>query len=95
MVSFIILASNLQQKAYKIAHNLRSLNNGVILEISLSEGSLKSKMRKANKNNSDYAIILGEDELTNNTAVIKPLKDVLKKQQTVSIKDLNSFYKAL
>ena len=52
-------------------------------------------MRKANKNNSDYAIILGEDELTNNTAVIKPLKDELKKQQTVSIKDLNSFYKAL
>ena len=95
LVSFIILASNLQQKAYKIAHNLRSLNNGVILEISLSEGSLKSKMRKANKNNSDYAIILGEDELTNNTAVIKPLKDELKKQQTVSIKDLNSFYKAL
>ena len=52
-------------------------------------------MRKANKNNADYAIILGEEELENETAVIKPLKDELKEQQTVSIEDLYSFYKAL
>ena len=52
-------------------------------------------MRKANKNNADYAIILGEEELENKTAVIKPLKDELKEQQTVSIEDLYSFYKAL
>ena len=63
LVSFIILASNLEPKAYKIAHHLRSLNKAVVLDISLSEGSLKSKMRKANKNNADYAIILGEEEL--------------------------------
>jgi histidyl-tRNA synthetase len=61
----------------------------------LAEGSLKSKLRKANKNNADYAIILGEEELENETAVIKPLKDELKEQQTVSIEDLYSFYKAL
>ena len=29
------------------------------------------------------------------TAVIKPLKDELKEQQTVSIEDLYSFYKTL
>ena len=95
LVSFIIAASNLEPKAYKIAHHLRSLNKDVVLDISLSEGSLKSKMRKANKNNADFAIILGEEELKNKSVVIKPLKDELKEQQAVSIDDLYSFYKAL
>ena len=52
-------------------------------------------MRKANKNNSDYVIIIGEEECNNKTAVIKPLNDELKEQQTVSIEDLYSFYKTL
>ena len=95
LVSFIIAASNLEPKAYKIAHHLRSINKEVILDIHLSEGSLKSKMRKANKNNSDYVIIIGEEEFNNKTAVIKPLNDELKEQQTVSIEDLYSFYKTL
>ena len=95
LVSFVIAASNLEPKAYKIAHHLRSINKEVLLDIHLSEGSLKSKMRKANKNNSDYAIIIGEEEFNNKTAVIKPLNDELKEQQTVSIEDLYSFYKTL
>ena len=95
MVSFIIAASNLEPKAYKIAHHLRSINEEVLLDINLSEGSLKSKMRKANKNNSDYVIIIGEEELKSKTAVIKPLNDELKDQQTVSIEDLYIFYKTI
>ena len=95
LVSFIIQTSNLEPKAYKIAHHLRSLNKDIVLDISLSEGSLKSKMRKANKNNADFAIILGEEELNNKSVVIKPFKDELKEQQAVSIDDLYSFYKAL
>ena len=74
---------------------MRSINKEVVLDIHLSEGSLKSKMRKANKNNSDYVIIIGEEEFNNKTAVIKPLNDELKEQQTVSIEDLYSFYKTL
>jgi histidyl-tRNA synthetase len=95
LVSFIVAASNLEPKSYKIAHHLRSINKKVVLDIHLSEGSLKSKLRKANKNNSDYVIIIGQEELVNKTAVIKPLNDELKEQETVSIEDLYSFYKAL
>ena len=95
LVSFIVAASNLEPKAYKIAHHLRSINKKVVLDIHLSEGSLKSKLRKANKNNSDYVIIIGQEELVNKTAVIKPLNNELKEQETVSIEDLYSFYKAL
>jgi histidyl-tRNA synthetase len=90
-----VVTSNLESKAYKIAHQLRSLNKKVVLDIHLSEGSLKSKLRRANKDNADYAIIIGEDELKNNTAVIKHLNDELKDQQTVSIDELYSFYQTI
>jgi histidyl-tRNA synthetase len=95
LVTFVIAASNLEPKAYKIAHHLRSINRDITLDINLSEGSLKSKMRKANKNNSHYVIIIGEEELKSKTAVIKSLKDELGEQQTVSIEDLYSFYESL
>ena len=95
MVSFLILTSNLEPKAYKIAHHLRSLNAEIVLDIHLSTGSLKSKLRRANKDNADYAIIIGENELNNNTVLLKPLKDELKDQQIVSLDELYNFYKTL
>ena len=93
--SFLIVTSNLEPKAYKIAHQLRALNKEIILDVHLSDGSLKSKLRRSNKDNADYAIIIGEDELKNNTAVIKYLKDELKEQQTVTLDELYSFYKSI
>jgi histidyl-tRNA synthetase len=94
-VSFLIVTSNLEPKAYKIAHQLRALNKEIILDVHLSDGSLKSKLRRSNKDNADYAIIIGEDELKNNTAVIKYLKDELREQQTVTLDELYSFYKSI
>jgi histidyl-tRNA synthetase len=71
------------------------LNKNVILDMQLSDSSLKAKLRRANKNNSEYAIIIGEEEFNNSTVIIKPLKDELKEQQTVSVDELFEFYKAL
>ncbi|MDB4135945.1 histidine--tRNA ligase [Gammaproteobacteria bacterium] len=95
IVSFITLGSILEPKTYKIAHRLRSLNKNIILDMQLSDSSLKAKLRRANKNNSEYAVIVGEEEFNNGTFIIKPLKDELKEQQTVSIDELFKFYKAL
>jgi len=95
VVSFLCVTGNLEPKAYKIAHQLRSLNKDIILDVHLSDTSLKAKLRKANKNNSDYAIIIGDEELKNNKAVIKPLKNELEEQLTVSIDDLYSFFKSI
>ena len=95
IVSFITLGSTLEPKTYKIAHRLRSLNKNIILDMQLSDSSLKAKLRRANKNNSEYAVIVGEEEFNNDTVIIKPLKDELKEQQTVSIDELFEFYKAL
>ena len=94
-ISFIIATGNLKEKAYKISHHIRRLNDRVVIDCHLQDGSLKSKLRKANKNNSDYAIIIGEQEIENNKLIIKSLKDEKSDQKFVSFDELDSFFQAL
>ena len=94
-ISFIIATSNLEEKAYKISHHIRRLNDKVVIDFNLQYGSIKSKLRKANKNNSDYAIIIGEQEIQNNRLIIKSLKDEQSDQKFVSFDELDSFFQAL
>jgi|TARA_B100001093_G_scaffold100195_1_gene92277 histidyl-tRNA synthetase len=91
LISFIILSSNIEPKAYKIAHKLRSLNNSIDIDVQLSDGSLKSKLRRANKDNAAYALILGEDEFKSKNIIVKSLLDVDSEQVTMSFKDIDSF----
>ncbi len=95
LISFIILSSKIEQKTYKIAHNLRLLNSKINLDIQLSDGSLKSKLRRANKDNASYALIIGEEELKSNTVIVKPLLDKNSEQSTMNLNELDDFIKSL
>ena len=92
LVSFIILASNFEEKAYKIAHDLRTINPEIIIDVQLAEGSLKSKLRKASKNNAKFAIIIGEEEIETNTIIIKPLIEKNSEQTVMDINEISSFF---
>jgi len=94
-ISLIIISSNIEPKAYKIAHNLRSLNNNINVDIQLSDGSLKSKLRRANKDNSSYAIIIGEEELRSDSVIVKSLSDDDSEQTIMKMNDFNNFIKNL
>ncbi len=74
-VGFIIVGEQIYKKTYKIANDLRRSNKDIILDTFLSEGSLKSQLRKANKNNCDFAIIIGNEELKNNQVIWKDLRE--------------------
>ena len=91
LISFIILSSNIEPKAYKIAHKLRAVNNLINIDVQLSDGSLKSKLRRANKDNAAYALILGEDELKTENIIVKSLLDEHSEQVTMSLNDIESF----
>ena len=94
-VSFITITSNLEPKAFKIAHQLRTLNKSVTLDVKLSSGSLKSKLRRANKIGASHAIIIGDGELESGSILIKYLDDELRSQESVSHEEVLSFYKSL
>ena len=74
-VGFIVPGEQINKKTYKIADDLRSVNNNIIIDTFLSEGSLKSQLRRANKNNCSYAIIIGDDEFKNNQVIWKDLSE--------------------
>ena len=93
--SFIILAGVDHTKAYKMAHELRLLNEDVILETHLNCSSLKAELRRANKCNSQMAFIIGEEELKNNKILIKDLKNESNEQKNVSYDELIKIYKNL
>ena len=95
LISFIVLSDKIEQKAYKIAHEFRYLNNNIVIEVQLSDGSLKSKLRKANKDKADFAIIIGDEELKNKTLVLKPLKEKDSDQKILSIEDAKKFISSL
>ena len=93
--SFIILAGVDHTKAYKMAHELRSLNENVILETHLNCSSLKAELIRANKCKSQMAFIIGEEELKNNKILIKDLKNESNEQKNVSYDELIKIYKNL
>jgi len=74
-VGFIVYGEQIYKKTYKIANNLRKANKDIVLESYLSGGSLKSQLRRANKNNCNFAVIVGDDEITNDQVVWKDLSE--------------------
>ena len=48
-------------------------------------------MRRANKDNADYAIIIGEDELKSGNVVVKSLSDQNSEQSNMKLNDLRDF----
>ncbi|MGE4569756.1 MAG: histidine--tRNA ligase [Gammaproteobacteria bacterium] len=71
---FVALGEQAQQASMRICNDIHQELPGVIVINDISIGSLKSQMKKADKSNSDFALILGEEEINNNQISIKPLK---------------------
>ena len=93
-VALIIADEQDNQKTYKIAHKLREANLEITLDALLSNGSLKSQLRKANKNNCDFAIIVGSDERMSGQFTWKDLSEH-GEQKLVSFEELLEAYKNL
>ena len=75
----------------QIAKELRKLDVNVVLET--MRRSMKAQMREANKCDSDYAIIIGEEEHNQKTVQVKNLNDG--NQETINQNDLFNYFKSL
>jgi histidyl-tRNA synthetase len=61
-----------ENAAFAIAEQLRSANIQVVLHA--GGGSFKSQMKKADRSQARYALILGDDEVTSQQVVLKPMQ---------------------
>jgi len=71
---FAALGERAQMASMKLSRDIHSALPDIIITNDMSEGSLKNQMKKANKSKADFALILGEEELSKNQLSIKPLK---------------------
>ena len=71
---FVALGKKAQLISLKLSKDIHMALPDIIITNDMSVGSLKSQMKKANKSNADFALILGEEELLKNQLSIKPLK---------------------
>lgn len=83
----ITLNPELNKYALKIANDLRKI--GYKVSGDLNRRSMKAQFREANKINAKYSIVLGDDEIQQNSVIIKNMNDG--SQETVKIEDLNSY----
>lgn len=84
---FVALGDEAQKASMKICHEIHKALPEVIVLNDITIGSLKSQMKKADKSNSDFALILGEEEIQANQISIKPLK-AQGEQQLISLEGI-------
>ncbi|MDX1509303.1 MAG: histidine--tRNA ligase [Woeseiaceae bacterium] len=62
------------EQAFAVAEELRDEIDGIRIDVNLGEGSFKSQLKRADKSNARYALILGEQELADGKIGVKPLR---------------------
>ena len=81
-----------QLRSFVIGERLRDAGLDVVLHCAAAGGlgSFKSQMKRADASGAAYAIIIGEDEVANGTAIVKHLReaDMTHNQQSVSLESL-------
>ncbi|MES2148732.1 MAG: histidine--tRNA ligase [Pseudomonadota bacterium] len=76
-----------QLQAFVLAERIRDAGLDVVLHCAAASGagSFKSQMKKADGSGAAFAVILGEDEMANNTAVVKAMREADADQQQTSV----------
>jgi histidyl-tRNA synthetase len=77
------------QSAFTVAESLRDAIAGIRVELNLGGGSFKAQMKRADKSNARYALILGEQEIIDRTIGLKPLR-TNDDQISVALDDLSA-----
>ena len=73
-IYFIVLGEKSQIESMRLSKKIIEALPSLIISNDISIGSIKSQMKKADKSNADFALILGEEELSNKQLSFKPLK---------------------
>ena len=83
-VFVIAMKEEYRSQAFLILQQLRQA--GISADMSFVGGSMKSQMGKADKANARFTLILGEEEIKNNTVAVKDMQKST--QETVELKNV-------
>ena len=80
-------------RAFALAEELRDRVEGIRVDMNLGGGSFKAQMKRADKSEATYALILGEQELSEGRIGLKPLRSD-DEQESIALSDLASVLQA-
>ena len=83
----VAVGDGTQETAFALAETLRDEVAGIRVELNLGGGSFKSQLKRADKSNARYALILGEQEIADGRAGLKPLRSA-EDQSSVAFEEL-------
>jgi histidyl-tRNA synthetase len=86
-VYIVAVGDKTLEAAFALAERLRDEVIGIRVELNLGGGSFKSQLKRADKSNADYALILGEQEVADQRAGLKPLRSTAD-QSSVAFEEL-------
>ncbi len=73
-----------EQQGMRFAETLRNEIPGLKLQVNCGGGSFKNQFKKADKSGAEFAIILGDDEVSRGEVSVKPLRNNEQEQQNMS-----------
>ena len=88
---YLVAVGNVTTEAMQVAAQLREQLPHLRLQMHMGGGNFKKQMKKANESGAQFALILGEDEVANSLAGIKPLRDQ-SEQVSVAHSDLAAWF---
>jgi len=73
-VYMVLSGHGATQRGLVLADELRNAVTGLRLQVNCGGGSFKSQFKRADRSGAAFALVLGEDEVAQQTAVLKPLR---------------------
>ncbi len=83
-VYMIRVGETAEQEGMRFAETIRNEIPGLKLQVNCGGGSFKSQFKKADKSGAEFAIILGDDEVSRGEVSVKPLRNSEQEQQNMS-----------
>jgi histidyl-tRNA synthetase len=93
-VYMIRVGETAEREGLRLAETIRNEAPGLKLQVNCGGGSFKSQFKKADKSGAEYAIILGDDEVSRGEVSLKSLRSE-QEQQTLSQQQTITFLQGL
>ncbi len=73
-VNIVAVGDDALTLGFEISEKLRDTITNIHIELNLGGGRFKSQLKRADKSGAEFALILGDDEVAQNRAGLKPLR---------------------
>ncbi len=93
-IYMIRVGADAEKAGMRLAEKIRNEIDGIKLQVNCGGGSFKSQFKKADKSGAEYALIIGDDEVSRGEVSLKPLRSN-QEQKNMSQGEVIQLIKAL